>query len=223
MYKIIQWNCRGLIHKSRDLSVLLAEHDPMCVCLQETHLGKGQPYKLENYSTIRKDDDSHQRKCGGVAFLLRNSASYREISINTNLQCIAVEVYAPIKITICNIYLPKYNWCLADLNSIVDQLPPPFMIVGDFNAHSVNWGSTKTDARGREIERWLERDDLVILNTGSPTSLNTKSRTFAAIDLTIASSKIAASFQWQTAEHRYGSDHFPLLIVPCRNTSYKEM
>ena len=36
--KIIQWNCRGLRSNYNDLAILLQEHSPTAVCLQETNL-----------------------------------------------------------------------------------------------------------------------------------------------------------------------------------------
>ena len=37
-HKIIQWNCRGLRSNFNDLAILLQEHSPSAVCLQETNL-----------------------------------------------------------------------------------------------------------------------------------------------------------------------------------------
>ena len=34
-HKIIQWNCRGLRSNYNDLAILLQEHSPSAVCLQE--------------------------------------------------------------------------------------------------------------------------------------------------------------------------------------------
>jgi len=43
---------------------------------------------------------------------------------------------------------------------------------GDFNSHSTEWGSIKTDNRGKEIEKMLENDRLVLLNNLEPTRIN---------------------------------------------------
>ncbi|GFU06796.1 uncharacterized protein TNCV_4353541 [Trichonephila clavipes] len=44
-------------------------------------------------------------------------------------------------------------------NNLVDQLPAPFVILGDFNGHSTLWGSVKTNPRGRQIEQDLYNSD----------------------------------------------------------------
>ena len=37
-HKIIQWNCRGLRSNYNDLAIILQEHSPSAMCLQETNL-----------------------------------------------------------------------------------------------------------------------------------------------------------------------------------------
>lgn len=79
--------------------------------------------------------------------------------------------------------------------------------MGDFNAHNTLWGSRRTDRRGRRIENWLERDNISLLNTGSPTHMDATSHTFSAIDLTITSSNILSDLTWNVSD-----DHFPIII-----------
>ncbi|XP_025264641.1 uncharacterized protein LOC112638009 [Camponotus floridanus] len=42
----------------------------------------------------------------------------------------------------------------------------PFLVCGDFNAHSTLWGSTSLNRRGELITRWSAMFDLRLLNTG---------------------------------------------------------
>jgi len=42
----------------------------------------------------------------------------------------------------------------------------------DFNSYSALWGSEKIDARGKQIEKILENDNIILLNNGDPTCLN---------------------------------------------------
>ncbi|GFU43454.1 uncharacterized protein TNCV_53531 [Trichonephila clavipes] len=59
--------------------------------------------------------------------------------------------------SVCCLYLPP-NVVIRqqDLNDLVDQLPAPFVILGDFNGHSTLWGSVKTNHRGRQIEQVID-------------------------------------------------------------------
>ena len=67
----------------------------------------------------------------------------------------------------------------------------PYIICGDFNAHSPTWGvlsntSFRINARGNIIDRFLTNDsNLHLLNT--PGTLNSTSGSLSAIDLTVCS------------------------------------
>nr|CAI5817414.1 unnamed protein product [Callosobruchus analis] len=37
------------------------------------------------------------------------------------------------------------DWCLEELEAILSQLPVPFILAGDFNAHNPLWGSERLD------------------------------------------------------------------------------
>lgn len=57
------------------------------------------------------------------------------------------------------------------------------IIYGDFNAHSVMWGSNRTNVRGERVEEWAAGLDLRLLNTGSePTCVRPQGTSI--IDLT---------------------------------------
>ncbi|GFY19399.1 uncharacterized protein TNCV_4127861 [Trichonephila clavipes] len=69
-------------------------------------------------------------------------------------QAVAVRIHSTSLITVCCLYLPPNTVIHQhDLNNLVDQLPTPFVILGDFNGHSSLWGSAKTNLRGRQIEQ----------------------------------------------------------------------
>ncbi|GFU21266.1 putative RNA-directed DNA polymerase from transposon X-element [Trichonephila clavipes] len=68
-----------------------------------------------------------------------------------------------------------------DLNNLVDQLPVPFVIFGDFNEHSTLWGSVKTNPRGRQIAQDLYNSDHfpVILSLDSHAFIKTFPPTYS--------------------------------------------
>ena len=47
---IIQWNCRGLRANYDELQLLLNDHDPAVVCLQETYLKEPNHVTFRNYN-----------------------------------------------------------------------------------------------------------------------------------------------------------------------------
>ena len=40
----------------------------------------------------------------------------------------------------------------SDFYDLLQQLPPPILITGDFNSHSTLWGCTKLNRRGKMVE-----------------------------------------------------------------------
>jgi hypothetical protein len=93
------------------------------------------------------------------------------------------------KLTICNIYLPNQkNFHTRDIDHIIQQLPTLFILLGDFNAHNLIWGSTKSNPRGKEIEKLLDKDNIALLNDSTPTHINLANGNFSCIDLTVCSS-----------------------------------
>lgn len=57
---------------------------------------------------------------------------------------------------------------LRGFNAILFQIPEPFLLLGDFNAHNCLWGSDHVDARGRMIESILMSHSLCLFNTREP-------------------------------------------------------
>jgi len=83
---------------------------------------------------------------------------------------------------------------------IINQLPTPFILVSDINAHNTMWGSDKTDTRGKLIENILDKDELILLNNGKPTHFNQYNGKTSEIDLSIASSSIATYLEWEVLD-----------------------
>ena len=112
-------------------------------------------------------------------------------------------------ITIANIYLPgSANFELGEMCKIINSLPNPKIIVGDFNAHNTVWGNESTDRRGRILEAIFVEQGLNVMNSGSATHTSG-----TAIDLTVASPLLAVDMQWEVLLSPLSSDHFQILIT----------
>ena len=119
---------------------------------------------------------------------MNNRAPHSIIPLNTTLQAMAVSVTLHRVITFCSIYIPpNLNLITNELDNIVQQLPTPFVLLGDFNAHNILWGSNYISDRAHKIEDFISRHDLCLYNTKSPTYLHPGPGTYTCIDLTICS------------------------------------
>ena len=91
--------------------------------------------------SFRKDFSHTGRDRGGIVLLVSNNFLHSPIPLNTNIQAIAISIHIRQLITMCTIYLPpKDNIQQHDLNNLINQLPTPFNILDDFNAHNPVWG-----------------------------------------------------------------------------------
>ena len=183
MDKIIQFNCRGLKHNFNELKILISTHNPIAICLQETYLKDTDNIVFKDYSLYNRHAIVDNYKAtGGVSILVRNGIAHEELDINTNLQAKAITLTTNKKFTICSVYLPPQKKVEgADLDTIIQQLPSPYMLLGDFNARHTLWGCSNINNKGKTTEAFIERHDLVYLNNKEPTYIHPGLRTLCSI------------------------------------------
>ena len=149
----------------------------------------------------------------GVPLLVSTSFPTLPLSLTTCLEAVAVRVAFPRLVTVCSLYLPdSVPLRVSLLTRLVSQLPPPLLLLGDFNSHNPLWGSSRLDALGHLVESFLTGADLLFLNTGLPTHFASHYRTFSHIDLSICSSSLCPLFEWSPADSLHDSDHYPLIL-----------
>jgi len=109
------------------------------------------------------------------------------------------------------LYLPPPTMVFnsTDLEDLINQLPPPFVITGDyFNSHNTLWGCNKLDRRGKLVEDILTKRNLCILNGISPTYIHPATGSQSAI----CSPDIFLDMQWSTVDDMCGCDHYLITI-----------
>ena len=84
--------------------------------------------------------------------------------------------------------------------------------MGDFNSHHSLWGCTDTNDKGRNIEEFITKHDLVLMNNRSSTYLHPDTGSYSSLDLTICSPGIFSDFTWKVCDDLHGSDHFPIQV-----------
>ena len=146
-HKIIQWNCRGFkpnYNEVHYVSLLISEYNPSVFCFQETFLS------------------------GGASTFVKSSFPQRKIDLQTNLQATAISVTLDREITICSVYIPpSFSLNSQHLDNLLQQLPSPYIILGDFNGHNILWGGQNNDSRGELIDNFMIKNDICIMNDKS--------------------------------------------------------
>ena len=82
-----------------------------------------------------------------------------------------------------SIYPPSFSLNSQHLDSLLQQLPSPYNILGDFNGHNILWGNKNNDCRGKLIENFLTKNDICIMNVKSYTYHSPSTKSFTPIDL----------------------------------------
>ena len=153
--------------------------------------------------------DGHDR---GAAILIHKRLQYKTIPLNTDLQATAICIHLQHRYTICSLYLPHHVITLAQLEALVRQLQPPFLLLGDVNAKNSLWGSPSTDARGQLFDKLVMNHPITILNAGSPTHYHIQTGAFSTIDVALCSSSRADDFNYEVLSDNHTSDHYPVKI-----------
>ena len=90
---------------------------------------------------------------------------------------------------------------------MIQQLPAPFVLVGDLNAHSPLWGDVRQDSRGQTVEKLLNDYNLPLSNTGEPTYRHHSHNSFSVPDVSICDPSLALEFDWLTHNDLWGHAH----------------
>ena len=178
---IIQWNCRGIKPNFNEVKILADQHKAVLLCLQETFLNDTD-YSIRGFSCYNRIcHDVGGRACGGVSVLVRDGTTHSNITLNTTLQAEAVTVTSGKVFTVCSLYLPPSEPLnVPALEQLIAQLPSPYMLLGDFNAHNAVWGSDSNNNKGNVIYKFISDNNLCLMNDGSYTYLHPGSGTFTA-------------------------------------------
>ena len=166
-----------------------------------------------NYEIYNSPPPPGDRAHGGAAIIINKSIQHSILKLNSPLQAVAVRAIFGKSITVCSIYLPgAIGYTISDLQNLLSQLPPPFVLLGDFNAHNPLWGSNELDNYGSIVEDILNTNDVILLNNNYMTYHNIRTNTFSAIDLSICSTNVALDFAWSVDSYLHGSDHYPIIL-----------
>ena len=134
--------------------------------------------------------------------------------MNIPLQAVAARVTLNRVVTFCSIYLPPSDHVAkTDLINLIEQLPSPFVLLGDFSGHYPVWGNESYNSRGQMLEDLFSEMDLCILNDGSSTYIHPATGSTSALDLSICGPSLVLDYEWNVPEDLCGSDHFPVILT----------
>ena len=113
-----------------ELSILIVKHNPLAVCVQETFLKDTDNITVRGFNIYHKFQETENRASGDVSILVNENIPQSIITLNTNLQAVAVKT-----IILCSVYLhPRnhFNFNPKYLQDVIDQLSISYYSDGIF-------------------------------------------------------------------------------------------
>lgn len=221
---ILQWNIQGFFSHKFALEVIIARHKPNIIALQETHIVDKNRHLLHLPGfNIYHHNKNYQNAKSGVALLVSktmNVIKHTKSSGSLLYQTITIKGAKNLNIT--NIY-KECDVILTSsmVRSINTSIAGHHLVIGDLNSQNPLWGSNSLSPCGTIWEEFSDDRNLVILNDGSPTLLNTRN-TLTMVDVSMASTDIAANLNWKTLALPEVGDHFPINIFNNINVIKKQ-
>ena len=211
-YNLIQWNCRGLRGSREEIEIIINKYSPAVFCIQETKLKNGQEQTFKNHHAYYNCTESGG---GGVAILVKDNVPHSQISLSTKIQAVAVRIDIDGKAySVCSIYIPPdntVNISIKDLKDLKSQIKSPVIFMGDFNSHSLMWGFSEPDSRGKILEKFIIDEDLILFNNKHHTYFS--SGYSSLLDLTLCQPSVFMDFTCKIFEDTNGSDHCPIQLI----------
>jgi len=211
--KILQWNINGIFNNYNELALLIKDHSPDVLCLQETHLPQNFNFICPKaYVGYFYNFQHNTQAKQGIGVLIKKHIPHEYKTVSSNLLCSFLELKVQNPITILNLYIhPNQQFSSSDLVQLSSNINTPMLILGDFNSWSPLWGSPQSNSRGKKIEHTLSMTSWMILNNGSPTHFSSHN-SLTHVDLSLVSPQLYHNCSWTISNSLHGRDHFPITI-----------
>ena len=196
-----------------EVSLLISEYNPSVFCFQETFLKPYDNISLKGFNVYNYVHTDCLRPSGGASIFVKSSFPHRKIDLKTELQTTAISVTLDREITLCSVYIPpSFSLNSQHLDNVLQQLPSPYILLGDFNGHNILWGGQNNDSRGELIENFITKNDICIMNDKSYTYHSPSTKYFSSIDLSFCHPSLFLDYNWSVCEDQHNSNHFPIII-----------
>lgn len=220
---VVSLNCNSLYARLPEVKLLLYTCKPSLMCLSETWVKDDFLPTFVGYRPFWRNRAGHG---GGVCTLVSAGLCCSEIRLlpfhggYLEVQAIQLRLNSGDQLSVLNVYNPVAPVTYPELQHYVDQLHPPFLIAGDFNAHSSLLSSAcpRPNATGRSLEMLLNNNAISLLNDlDFYTYIDRRSGRRSCLDLFLVSSCVSPYFTLRLLRD-VGSDHYPILasstVVP---------
>ena len=206
---LLHYNIRTFYTNQCDLLDMIQKYNPHVISINElgTNVSLNTIKKLLFSYDVFKAQGSNTH--GGVVIAVEKQLHARLIDHQHQHQPNIITVLLTCNnksFAITSVYSPPTEPLPLQNMTEILKVSKSNIIVGDFNAKHKQWGCSLSNRKGRELEQWLQMNDLVVHNQGMTTSHRSKT----TIDL-IISNEQQFSVQCQPLAYN-GSDHVPIMV-----------
>ncbi|XP_064469998.1 uncharacterized protein LOC135384740 [Ornithodoros turicata] len=188
----------------------LASYQTPILAISEAYVK--DDFRLSGYHIVRSGGAASSRTILCVRSDLTFAVQPRTPGIAVDYVTCVVR-FRDVLLTVVSLYVPPSSALTKrEVKHLLENLPPPFILVGDINAHHPLWGSRKTDAKGRIWSDVIDELDVCLLNDGSSTFMR-RDFTTDVLDVSICSKDVFRKASWSTDCDGRGSDHLPIYIA----------
>lgn len=214
--RIFYWNTRSFRQRHKEILSIKQDYD-IIICV-ESWLSVNDVYHLSGFTTFRKD--RLYSRGGGIIIFIRNNIKFTEIkNIVSPVQEFEIcglkisNIIPSIDLIICyrapGINHTQDQWDMAIKNVNTNNHS---ILIGDFNAHHINWNCRQTDTNGNRLENSIDKSDLVLHNDNTLTHIDKHNNTKSNIDLVFTTPNLSHKINFTVHDEPWGSDHFPIFI-----------
>ena len=144
-----------------EVSLLISECNPSVFCFQETFLKPDDNVSLRGFNIYNYVHTDFLRPSGVASIFEKSSFPQKKIDLQTELQATTVSLTLDREIIICSVYIPpSFSLYSQHLDNLLQQLPSPYILLGDFNGHNILWGDQNNDSRDELIENFITKNDI---------------------------------------------------------------
>ncbi|ESO07117.1 hypothetical protein HELRODRAFT_170417 [Helobdella robusta] len=202
-----------------ELQILISKYNPQIICLQETKVTDDKQINLKNFKAYHKSAiPTKTNPSAGTSIYIHHDITQSPVKIKTNNHFIATRITIHNKfITKCNGYIKPNSLIKSqELKHLIKQIPKPFILLGDFNAHNKIWECSTSNAQGIHLEKTIIESDLCLIKPTKATMYHDHTNTSSTIDLAMTTPAIFQDIEWDAEDDLHGSDHY-LIILSIKN------
>ena len=211
---IIHINTQGIRNKIPDIALLIQEHKPDILLLQETWLNSTDPLVL-NFNNYKTSEYRRTGGGGGLAICIKSDITHSfssKLTTNKGNEVMSAKIDDSKGnfIEIFNLYNNRTK--NIDTNFISDTLVDnDKLIIGDLNCKHPKWGSKKVNPGGKILNQELKKYNIDHSFHNTPTRITNTNEDVLDIALWNKSNKFCHNMTVKTLED-IGSDHIPVLF-----------